>query len=377
VRRGLVALVLLAGCGESHYGAYFVIKGDAHFDQVELYFGSKIDSSGPGSGDRFASPTFGAQQGLVYDRTFEASDVAAVGATTETTYYLPPTDENQQLGDYVAAVALQGDKPVGMAEYFGFDVPTGEVHEFRLDLTAWNAQEMERWGSSPGCVVWKHPRDQGNLVAVVHKDDRDCDEMMRDADCNDLCNAQVPACAADQTFCSMTGYCALGCTIGGLCGARMCLPASACASGCATQPTLQQRLDCGTGTAADHIEIYADRTDTKVICNPRFSFDPGVPCTDPKIEAKTFSTANTSYTYVVAPDSSSPGSCVLYMMAGTNTAFGDTEQHHLMISFAPAALGPRPTVVVGVQASQNPLGCNIATTGYAVTYPTNRLYNCP
>ena len=60
VYRRLALLLLLAGC-ESRYGAYLMVQGDIQFDEVELYFGVPIDSSGPGSGTQFAAPTLGAQ----------------------------------------------------------------------------------------------------------------------------------------------------------------------------------------------------------------------------------------------------------------------------------------------------------------------------
>lgn len=371
-------MLFVCAC-DSRYGAYFVIKSDVEFDAVEVYFGTPIDSSGPGSGDSFATPTFGAQRGTLFDRTFADADVLTVGATTETTFYVPPTEANQQLGAYVAAVALSGGHPVGIAEYFGFAVPSDVVHEYQLKLAPWNPQEAERWGDTPGCLVWKHARDNGTgFVAVVHGDDRDCDTLVRNADCNDLCSAGSPACAADTSFCGgATGVCALGCSANGVCSPSLCLPPATCDTTCAALGNVTDRLACGAAKTSNHAEIFVERNDTLQMCAMEFLFSPGVPCVMPKIEAKVPADL-TGFTYAI---SSVPGNtmmCNLGVIQDPMTPLDDFDEHHLLISFAPPTnIGPRPTVVIGIQAKPNSVAC-ANQPYYLVQMPTPpQVYACP
>jgi hypothetical protein len=366
--------LLVAAC-ESRYGAYFVIKGDVHFDQVELYFGKPIDSSGPGSGQTFATPMFGKQSGAVFKRTFDTTDVVTVPAGTQTTFYLPQ-DTNQHLGAYVVAVALHEGKPVGIAEYFDFAIPSDSVYEYILDVEPWNPQQMERWGEAPGCVAWKKPRDgTAPIVAVVHDDDRDCDAQVAAADCDDLCSAQSSACTPGEMFCSSNvGYCALGCTRSGTCAPALCLPPMTCSPLCVNAATFQERLECGAlMEPTPHFEIFVDRDQELNLCASQFVFAPGVPCTMPKIEAAD-PRIPTDFAYMIKTDPDNPAKCKLEVAVSSTTMLGDFENHHLLISIAPEGAGPRPTFTVGVQALVPSTTC----TGelYTVATPPKPLFDC-
>jgi hypothetical protein len=377
VRRALLLVLVLAAC-ESRYGAYMMVQGDIEFDEVELYFGVPIDSSGPGNGTAFATPSFGAQQGKIYDRVFDASDAVKLTPTTATTFYLPPDDNNAQLGSYVVAVALAGGHPVGIAEYFDFEVPTDVVHQYVLDLVPWDAMTMDRWGERPGCVEWKKQRDSGSIVAVVHDDDRDCDSMSRDMDCSDLCSAQSPSCIS-QSFCDNVSFCALGCSSSGLCRASVCLPDQVCSNTmCATLSDLQSRIACGREATSDHIELYVDRMlGTDVMCARTFTFAPNpsvagpVPCLDPKL-IELSPGFDASYAPKITQSPTDPMTCTLDL-TGTTTTIGDLEEHHALVSIAPSVVGPRMTFIVGVVWSRND-GCTPGG-GYFID-PLGKLFEC-
>lgn len=367
-------LLLVAAC-ESRYGAYLVIKGDVHFDQVELYFGKPIDSSGPGSGTAFATPSFGPQSGLVFERLFDASDVVTVPASTQTTYYLR-ADASTHLGAYVVAVALKDGKPVGIAEYFDFAVPTDTVHEYILDVAPWNPQLMERWGEAPGCVAWKKPRgSRGAVVAVVHDDDRDCDAQVAAADCDDLCNAQSSLCTPEKMFCSNNiGYCALGCARNGTCAPSLCLPPMTCSPLCQNAATFEARIECGAVMdPTPHFEIFVDRDQDQQLCAEAFSFAPGEPCTMPKIEA-TDPKIPDDFTYMVKTDSDDPNKCTLEVVVNAGAVLGDFENHHILISIAPEGAGPRHTLIVGVQVDPTTAFC--ASDSYKVVAPLQPVFDC-
>lgn len=367
--------LLLAAC-ESRYGAYLVVKGDVHFDQVELYFGKPIDSSGTGSGGSFATPSFGPQSGLVFKRTFDASDIVLVAPTTQTTYYVPAGD-NQYLGAYVVAVALKDGTPVGIAEYFDFAVPADSVHEYVLEVEPWNPQVMERWGDEPGCIAWKKPRDSGSaIVAVVHDDDRDCDALAAAMDCDDLCSAQSALCMPERMFCgdaATVGYCALGCARQGTCAPSLCLPPTTCIALCQSAATFEEKLECGAlMDPTPHFEIYVDREQALQPCSTQYVLDPGEPCTMPKLEAVDPKAAP-DFTYMVKTDPGDPMKCKLEVAVTPTAVLGDFDNHHMLISIAPDASGPRHTFIVGVQPSGE-LTCT--NEPYKVVAPATPTFDC-
>jgi hypothetical protein len=373
VRPKLVVLLVVLGACESRFGAYLTVQGAVELDEVELYFGAAVDTPVL-PGNAFASPTFGPQMGTIFDRTYDASDVVMMRATTQTTFYLPPDERNQKLGAYVAAVAIAGGKPVGIAEYFDFKIPSDAVHEYILELAPWDPSRMERWGDRPGCVTWKHDRkDRDPIVAVVHDDDRDCDALASAMDCSDVCHAQSPACSVDRMFCGVTGTCALGCTRSGICAPSLCLPPTACTSLCSGQPSIIDRVACGAANTNDHIEIYVERTDQKLMCVNQFQFKPGVPCTAPIVEAT--DEVQPGVTWSVAQTSGDPASCTL-MISPPGSLLENVLQHAL-ISVAPMTVGPRVTFVVGVSAeSATPQTCNVQPLSRVTMPTTPQIYDC-
>jgi len=351
VRRAVVALLLVAGC-ETRYGAYLKLAGDRDFDAVELYFGHAIDSSGPGSGMQFASPRLGAQTGLVFDRKFVSFDRFEIARDNSTTYYLPPDDENAKLGAYVAVVVLDGDQPVAIGEYFNFAVPSDAVHEYELALVPYDPVMVDRWGSAPGCIAWKRDRSDPaqDVVAVVQADNRDCDDLVAASDCNDLCTAGSPQCDLLPSLCS--DPCAVGCNLGGLCRATLCLPRSACESTCAAITQLEDKLRCALLVPTTHVEIYVDQLNGQM-CSHMYQFmlPPNngntTPCLDPKLEVNDVPAAS-GFTYSIAADPTMPGGCVITSMQASNVAFA--EAHHFVVSFAaPDSVSPRRSVIVGIQ----------------------------
>ena len=365
-------LAWLAAC-ESRYGAYLTVKGDIRFDEVELYFGIGIDSSGPGSGSAFATPR-GPQTGLIFDRKFDASDIVTLDATTETTFYMPPDEKNSQLGPYVVAVALAGGQPVGIAEYFDFAVPSDAVHQYILPLTAWNPLTMERWGERPGCVMWRQARDRDQVVAVVRADDRDCDALPRDMDCSDLCSAQSPACAAGMTFCNVSSFCALGCSLMGLCAPAMCLPDATCADpACAQLSGLDQRLACGRDKTTEHLELLLDRGSiggNLGLCDVAYSFSPGLPCNQPMFVSLTPG-FETKFNPKIYTTNSVPTECTLEL-TGPSTTIAIDETHHALISLAPQNVGPRVTFILGIKWS----GRDQCLGGGFEAVPGGRVFDC-
>lgn len=375
-----MVLVCLAACGESRYGAYLVVQGEIEFDEIELYFGAPIDSSGTGSGNQFATPTFGQQSGLVFDRKFDASDRVTMMPTTQTTFYLPSDDKNQQLGMYVVAVALSGGQPVGIAEFFDFKVPSDVVHEYHLDLTAWNPMMMERWGERPGCVAWQKQRDGHDpIVAVVRNDDRDCDAMARDVDCSDLCSAGAAGCNVDQTLCDSTGFCALGCNRSGACTPALCLPDATCIDpNCKALTSIDQRLACGREKTPIHLELllHRDAAIGKALCTRTLMFRPtldmpGRPCKDPIIESID-PAFKTMFAPVIAQSQIDPLSCELHL-TGNVATIADLDEYHALVSIAPANLGPRITFVFGLSWSGSDQ-CQFE--GYDTNYVGSMMFDC-
>jgi hypothetical protein len=348
VRWAPLAVWVVLGC-EARYGAYLEISGPSELDTVELYFGKPIDSSGPGAANQYASPRAGVQSGVLFDRKFASFDRFTVEPTTSTTYYVPPDGVNEILGAYVVAVASRDSVPVGIAEYFGFEVPSREVHVYELPLVPYDPVAVERWGVQPGCIAWK--RDRGDpdhqVVAVVHENDRDCDHLATAGDCNDLCTIGSPSCDIAQTLCFSP--CAAGCVVDGACRPTMCLPSLACT---VCPPSgLSDRYQCLLDTVPVHLEIVVE-TDTGAMCSRsyRFELPPGVdgpsPCLDPQIEAQNVP-AGSGISFSIATDTMQPGGCVITATQDPSTPF-DVKYHLLVSLAAPDSAQPRRSVVIGI-----------------------------
>jgi hypothetical protein len=361
-------LMHLAAC-ESHYGAYFEIKGDIEFDQVELYFGTPM---APGA-SAFATPTFGVLLGQVFDRTYDVSDDVTLSPRKQTTYYVAATEDNQALGAYVIVVALSGGHPVGISEYFNFTVPSDAVHEYALTLEPWNPAEAERWGDKPGCVAWRRPRGGNDLAAIVHKDDLDCDAMAKAVDCNDLCPTGSPLCTVGQTVCESP--CAIGCSTFGACAPTTCLPPTACDATCTTSANLIDHLECGSDVA-QHTEIYVDTLAGKM-CAQTLLFalplDPDIPaqCLNPAILFADVPPSDIAF--AISEIAQNP-QCMLAF--DQSASFNFTTPVHLLISIAQQdASKPRRTAVIAItpRAVASTDACD--PTGYDVTLG-GQMYGC-
>jgi hypothetical protein len=365
VRWGLLALLLQLAACESHYGAYFEIKGDIELDQVELYFGAPL---APGSPGLFATPTFGVLAGQLFDRVYEVSDEVTVSPRKQTTYYVEANETNQALGAYVVVVALSGGRPVGIGEYFNFKVPSDAVYEYSLTLVPWNPAEAERWGDKPGCVAWKRQRGGNDIAAIVHKNDRDCDVLDQTVDCNDLCTTGSTLCDASQTLC--LGQCALGCNFGGICVAKQCLPTSACDSNCLGLTDPGARFRCAIERAGDHLRIFVDTIEGTMCSHMyqfRLSLDTSVACIDPKFE---YQDVTSGFGYQITADPTNPGDCVISSTQSSVVAF--TSAHTFVVSFADAdPTKPRRSVIISVEPGATP--CQ--TMGYHLE-PAGSIYDC-
>jgi hypothetical protein len=350
-------LLAVMACETPRYGAYLDITSDVEIDEVELYFGKPVDSSGPGGADSFATPALGKQAGTVFGRRFDAADVVTLARTKHTTYYLPATDTNQALGAYVVVVGLSQGQPVGIAEYFDFAVPSDAVHQYTLPLEPYAQQRVERWGERPGCIAWKRVRGTSETIAAVVRDtDRDCDAMGVDDDCDDLCSAGSGTCGEGETFCATTTACAVGCMRSGVCAPALCLPPITCRSPCTALGSFDSRIECGALQNPDtHFEVYVDRTATSQICADKIAIKPGVPCTLPMIEVLDPAAAG-DFVYSIAQDTNDPAQCVLTVTQSATAMLGDFENHHLLISLARANVGPRVTFIMGIQPTNN-IGC--------------------
>ena len=358
---------------DSRYGAYLVIQGNTELDEIELYFGHDIGSST----SQFATPMYGAQTGLVFERKFAAADVYVLDAPSNgTTFWIPPGEGNDKLGSYVAAVALRGGQPVGIGEYFGFQVPTDEIHEYVVTLEPYAQQIVDRWGGRPGCIAWRRMRSGREAnVAVVRGDDRDCDALDASIDCNDLCSAESPLCNLDRGFCNSTDSCALGCARIGTCTPQVCLPPATCSPDCEDAIGLAAKLECSFGRHPDHRYITADLiTDgsTTQLCTKSFVFSPGIPCTAPMFEYVT-PALQTRFMPALVATANVPPVCLLEL-SGT-APFLPGEDLHMVISFAPEnGVGPRPTVILGLTTS-GAMQCRAMP--YDVVFPTSDfLYEC-
>jgi hypothetical protein len=362
VRIGVVVWLLALGACESRYGSYFNIDGDANeirFDKVQLYWGNDPHQRPIGT------PT-GTVMGTVYTREFDAaSDEYAVphnadgSLATETTYWLPVTEDNRQLG-YVAAVvydsAMPG-KPVGVGEWQDFSLEDNIVAKFDIELQKPPlnvVDKLELWGNAPGCFAWETPREgQLSTIAVVLPDDADCDGHVAMADCNDVCPPNTPTCDQMLAVCATAAQqCALSCNKSSptSCTPEVCLPAEICGTSCAGFPsTLEDRMRCYSthapaGTAFSHSEIELHKDTEGKLCTDTVRWSPfGRPCKNPIIEW--YDTSLDDYQYQVTERSD--GQCELKLRSETNAAFfGD---HHLLISIDPMVSGaPRWSFVIGL-----------------------------
>ena len=140
----LAMVALLAACSD-RYGAHFTVKGhDAiQFDRAEFYFGEEAGMKVPVPPGHLATEP---EPGLLMRRLVSESDVVSLDAKAGSlTYFVPPGDVNDKLGDYVLVIAYAGDQRVGIAELFDFAIPTDEaVYKYELPLVPYANEAIEQ-----------------------------------------------------------------------------------------------------------------------------------------------------------------------------------------------------------------------------------------
>jgi hypothetical protein len=349
-------LVLLAACAD-HPGAYLEVHGgDIAFDHVEFYFGKSL-------GDSFGTPTSKEVDGTAYKRQLADSDLSVAakgGIATDLTYYLPYSDGNAQLGDYVLAIASKAGQPVGIGDLADFPVPASGYAIVDIALEKYNASAVEKWQAD--CLAWK--RNNGaKPIAFVHPDDRDCDGEVASRDCDDeaFCMPGDPTCQPVRELCD-AGVCAYGCKIDGDCAPRLCMPMFVCSNPlCTNAMTLAEKFAClSINAGADHPDYFIPASAGQPCGDPLVIDLPnGALCTAPILE---FAEMIDNWTVAVAA-SSDGKACVLSFANPNANAFWNGD-HHVVISFDGAtATQPRSTIFLGIKA--NNMGCSssMAPTG--------------
>jgi hypothetical protein len=339
VRKAVVLVLALCAC-ESRYGSYFNIDGDANeirFDHVRLFWGNDPQTRA------FGTPS-GAHAGTVYTREHDASDDYDVehnadgSLATQTTYYLPVSEENRQLG-YVGAVVYDrstSDRPIGVGEWRDFSLEAGVVAKYDIELQKAPANvidKLELWGNDPGCFAWQHERDgQFSTIAVLSPDDADCDGLVTSADCNDTCPTGAMTCNPDAGFCSSGTTCGLGCAKGGMCAISTCGPPTACSDTCAKHLAFDQRMKCASDATPDHLQIDVFMNGGTPCARSFLVMPYQLPCVHPK--AEWIEQLNDNWSFSVAPGSNAD---VLITMDALSTTQSFSNDHHLLISCDPKA----------------------------------------
>lgn len=341
-------LVLLAACTE-HPGAYLAVHGgDLQFDHVEFYFGRAIGTS-------FGTPTSKDVDGRAYERQRADSDLSVAakgGVTSDLTYYLPYSDGNAQLGDYVLAIASKGGQPVGIGEVSKFPVPASGYALVDLTLESYNASAVEKW--QPDCLAWK--RSHGEVpVGFVRADDRDCDGEVAARDCDDAayCVPGDTTCQPARELCD-DAVCAYGCQATTTCVPRLCMPGFVCTNPlCTSAVTLAEKFAClSVNSGADHPDYYIPASAGQPCGVPlRIDLPNDAHCANPVVEFVEM-IDGWAVTAVASPDEKA---CMLgFTNANANASW--TGDHHVVISFDGASPDdPRSTIFLGIKA--NNTGC--------------------
>ncbi len=187
--RVLAILIALAALGcEDRYGTYITVRAttkDQAFDTLDLYFGIAVDSVVPTTPKH---PEVDPQvPQLSFRRAFAPSDHRELGAREPSfTVWIPDGGENNDLGDYVLAVASAEGQQVGAGELFDFHVTDQDkVVIYDLPLHDYDASSFEPWGR-PVEDCLRYERDRGpdlpRAVAIVRGDDSDCDSFPNASD---------------------------------------------------------------------------------------------------------------------------------------------------------------------------------------------------
>ena len=359
-----LGLVVLVACSPPSGGAIFWIKGGPQFDQVELFFGAtQVDNA------QFATPLYGPQLGVVFERDYAEDDVITLDAPATEHKYLVPYSPDLKLGTYVGIVVRIKDpnrsdlfKDVAVGEVFDFKVPSDRVYQYEVNLAT--SQLVDTW-SDPGCFFWKHPRPDRGLperLAVVQHGNYDCDEYAPPDDCDALCSGD---CGVNRG-CAALGTCAIGCSMNGLCAAQTCLPPEMCSPACIALPTLHGQFECASAVIASHLEYDVNITGAG-LCTREIPIDLTELCRNPRVLASA-PADGWQFTGV-----ETAGACRLMMSASTTTAY--TTKHHILLAYDSPYGGPAHTVIVGI--SPKPQGSGTCDpVGYMNTLNTGQTYRC-
>jgi hypothetical protein len=349
----VVVVVVASACGGDHFGTYFLADGrkaSITFDHAEFYFGDGLDGT-------FASPAGPAKNGDVYQRLFNAADVAVPtdhGAALATYYLAPDGDTN--VGSYVLVLARDAQNAiVGVGEAADFPLAgAGEVVEVMVPLQA-PGQSVQQWGTDPACVTWA--RADHGPVAFVRDNDRDCDGAIAQNDCNDLlyCRAGDPTCSNTPMLCN-TPTCAIGCMSQGTCVPSLCLSDLVCnpPGACAALGSISDTLKCVVAQgAATHLDVRVPTAaqtahpDQPCVHSFTVPLPDGMQCANPTIVF----TEPFADGYVFQVDEAGT-SCKfdLNMPSNQPPFVGD---HHLLVAIDPATgTSPRHTFLIGFNPLQ-------------------------
>jgi hypothetical protein len=366
--RSLLALLaVLAACGD-RYGAYFTVDGHdtIEFDRVELYFGEK-------DGDEVPVPpghmSIEPEPGLLFRRQAADSDNVMLAAPASSyTYFVPPGEANDRLGDYVLAIAYRGNDPVGIGELFGFEVPTDEVvFTYQIPLVGYANEAIERWGRpAPDCIRWKRDRGDGpTIVAMARGNDADCDAFVdRDdpaGDCEPLryCDgSRGPGCVSDSACVALDGNDGNGCRIGtcqnkdgqtSACSPTTCAVDAVCTA-CDLDASPRELLECVLLANGTHLDYPITVKPSQALCSEPYKvfvrLPTIVPCLNPKIEAAVDWMPSEPFHYQIDPG---PGSTCLLTIMPEMPESSFVGVPHIMVSVDSAG-GPmgRQTFIFGL-----------------------------
>ncbi len=359
-------LALLAACSD-RYGAYFTVDGhgEIKFDRAEFYFGEPAGTKVPVPPGHLATEP---EPGLLMRRLVSDSDVVSLEAKGGSlTYFVPPGDVNDKLGDYVLVIAYAGDQPVGIAELFDFAIPTDDaVYKYKVPLVPYANEAIERWGRpTQDCIRWKRERgtDHPALVAMTRDNDVDCDAFVdRDdaaADCEPLryCDGTGGVGCIGASACVTLGE---GCRIGtcqnkdgqaASCSAASCAVDAAC-SNCDLDAAPSELLDCVLLADGTHIDYPITVKPTEALCTEPYKvylvLPSGMSCANPKIEAAVNWMAGATFNYQIA----SAGSTCLMTIAPPMPGVKFEGVPHIMISIdSPGGPTPRQTFIIGLSTT--------------------------
>ncbi len=374
--------------------------GDTQFDQVEVFFGYF-------AGDRIPTTplhpiNFGVEKQRLFTRKYNEEDAGAArrepGNTWE--YFLPATDVNRGLGDYVMAIAYLDGHPVAVGERFDFTLPddNNTVNRYPIPLLRFENQGIERWGrDKDDCVRWERDRgaDAPRLIAVVRGSDADCDGLENEHDTNADCSP-LDYCALDGTTCTSVGTCFD--ETNGMCAAGSCVNTAldtprSCMPAVCLDPTLCDKCDgssyssdtagllaCATSSLGDgtHLDYkIAVKVDYALCMEPEdISLRLRFPCIEPKVLDWVETQPGPRFSFDIGPGGTTNVCKLLIYPPFPGAAF--TSIPHLLIQVSNPASSMYPTsqFVIALEGVHDPSSPNTTCPGSDGVDITNDLQSC-